>query len=70
MSLPFKEFPIGKFACRFYKTDHVWTCTMTEDMLDEIIKLTKTNHTYNPFAVPHFVLNPPNQLPVTIKESE
>ena len=34
----FKEFAIGKFVLRFYKTDHVWTCTMTEDMLDEVTK--------------------------------
>jgi hypothetical protein len=32
----FKEFAIGKFVLRFYKTDHVWTCTVTEDMLDEV----------------------------------
>jgi hypothetical protein len=32
----FKEFAIGKFVLRFYKTDHVWTCTMTEDMLNEV----------------------------------
>jgi hypothetical protein len=34
----FKEFAIGKFVLRFYKTDHVWTCTATEDMLDEVTK--------------------------------
>ena len=34
----FKEFAIGKFVLRFYKTDHVWTCTMTENMLDEVTK--------------------------------
>jgi len=34
----FKEFAIGKFVLRFYKTDHVWTCTATEDMLDEVKK--------------------------------
>jgi len=34
----FKEFGIGKFVLRFYKTDHVWTCTVTEDMLDEVKK--------------------------------
>jgi hypothetical protein len=34
----FKEFAIGKFVLRFYKTDHVWTCTMTENMLDEVSK--------------------------------
>ena len=34
----FKEFAIGKFVLRFYKTDHVWTCTVTEDMLDEVSK--------------------------------
>jgi hypothetical protein len=37
----FKEFPIGNFVMRFYKTDHVWTCTVTEDMLDEAIKIAK-----------------------------
>jgi hypothetical protein len=35
----FKEFAIGKYVVRFYKTDHVWTCTMTEDMLDKVIKI-------------------------------
>jgi hypothetical protein len=34
----FKEFAIGKFVLRFYKTDHVWTCTATENMLDEVKK--------------------------------
>ena len=34
----FKEFGIGKFVLRFYKTDHVWTCTVTENMLDEVTK--------------------------------
>jgi hypothetical protein len=34
----FKEFAIGKFVLRFYKTDHVWTCTATEEMLDEVKK--------------------------------
>ena len=34
----FKEFGIGKFVLRFYKTDHVWTCTVTENMLDEVKK--------------------------------
>jgi hypothetical protein len=34
----FKEFAIGKFVLRFYKTDHVWTCTATENMLDEVTK--------------------------------
>jgi uncharacterized Zn finger protein len=34
----FKEFAIGKFVLRFYKTDHVWTCTVTEGMLDEVSK--------------------------------
>jgi hypothetical protein len=34
----FKEFALGKFVLRFYKTDHVWTCTVTEDMLDEVKK--------------------------------
>ena len=37
----FKEFSIGTFVLRFYKTDHVWTCTVTEDMLDEVIKIAK-----------------------------
>ena len=37
----FKEFPVGTFVMRFYKTDHVWTCTVTEDMLDEAIKIAK-----------------------------
>ena len=37
----FKEFPVGTFVMRFYKTDHVWTCTVTEDMLDEVIKISK-----------------------------
>ena len=27
----FKEFAISKFVLRFYKTDHVWTCTINED---------------------------------------
>lgn len=35
----FKEFAIGKYVIRFYKTDHVWTCTMTEDMLDKVLKI-------------------------------
>ena len=35
----FKEVPIREFVLRFYKTDHVWTCTMTEDMLDQVIKI-------------------------------
>jgi len=35
----FKEFAIGKYVVRFYKTDHVWTCTMTEDMLDNVLKI-------------------------------
>ena len=34
--IAFKEFAIGKFVLRFYKTDHVWTCTVTENMLDEV----------------------------------
>jgi hypothetical protein len=34
----FKELPIGTFVLRFYKTDHVWTCTVTENMLDEVSK--------------------------------
>ena len=37
----FKEFPVGGFVMRFYKTDHVWTCTVTENMLDEVIKIAK-----------------------------
>ena len=37
----FKEFPVGNFVMRFYKTDHVWTCTVTEDMLDAVIKIAK-----------------------------
>ena len=37
----FKEFPVGTFVMRFYKTDHVWTCTVIEDMLDEVIKIAK-----------------------------
>ena len=37
----FKEFPVGNFVMRFYKTDHVWTCTVTEDMLDRAIKIAK-----------------------------
>ena len=38
----FKEFLIGSsYVLRFYKTDHVWTCTITEDMLDEVIKIAK-----------------------------
>ena len=36
--IAFKEFAIGRFVLRFYKTDHVWTCTATEDMLDEVKK--------------------------------
>ena len=40
----FKEFPVGNFVMRFYKTDHVWTCTVTEDMLDKVIKIA------NPFS--------------------
>ena len=35
----FKEFAIGKYVLRFYKTDHVWTCTMTEEMLDQVLKI-------------------------------
>ena len=35
----FKEFAVGKYVIRFYKTDHVWTCTMTEDMLDKVLKI-------------------------------
>ena len=35
----FKEFPVGTFVMRFYKTDHVWTCTVTEDMLNKAIKI-------------------------------
>jgi hypothetical protein len=37
----FKEFPVGTLVMRFYKTDHVWTCTVTEDMLNEAIKIAK-----------------------------
>ena len=37
----FKEFPVGNFVMRFYKTDHVWTCTVTENMLEEVIKIAK-----------------------------
>ncbi len=37
----FKEFSVGTFVLRFYKTDHVWTCTVTENMLDEVIKIAK-----------------------------
>ena len=37
----FKEFPVGNFVMRFYKTDHVWICIVTEDMLDEVIKIAK-----------------------------
>jgi hypothetical protein len=37
----FKEFPIGTLVMRFYKTDHVWTCTVTEDMLNKAIKIAK-----------------------------
>jgi hypothetical protein len=36
--IAFKEFAIGKFVLRFYKTDHVWTCTVMENMLDEVTK--------------------------------
>jgi hypothetical protein len=36
--IAFKEFGFGKFVLRFYKTDHVWTCTATEDMLDQVKK--------------------------------
>jgi hypothetical protein len=45
--IAFKEFSIGKFVLRFYKTDHVWTCTVTENMLDEVkkeIALQKLSH--------------------------
>jgi hypothetical protein len=35
----FKEFVVGKYVVRFYKTDHVWTCTMTEDMLNKVIQI-------------------------------
>jgi hypothetical protein len=35
----FKEFAVGKYVVRFYKTDHVWTCTMTEDMLNKVIQI-------------------------------
>jgi hypothetical protein len=37
----FKEFPVGTLVMRFYKTDHVWTCTVTEDMLNKAIKIAK-----------------------------
>ena len=37
----FKEFPVGNFVMRFYKTDHVWTCTVNEDVLDAVIKIAK-----------------------------
>jgi len=37
----FKEFPVGTLVMRFYKTDHVWTCTVTENMLNEAIKIAK-----------------------------
>ena len=37
----FKEFPVGTLVMRFYKTDHVWTCTVTEDMLNKAIKIVK-----------------------------
>lgn len=37
----FKEVPIGEFALRFYRTDHVWTCTVTEDMLDRVVEIAK-----------------------------
>ena len=64
MIIAFKEVPIGKFSLRFYKTDHVWTCTINEDVLNEIRELTKPQENlYNPSA-PHFVLNPPTELPV------
>lgn len=39
--IAFKEIPIGKFILRFYKTDHVWTCTINENALDAIIKIAK-----------------------------
>ena len=35
----FKEFSVGQYVLRFYKTDHVWTCTVTEDMLDQVLKI-------------------------------
>ena len=37
----FKEFPVGTFVMRFYKTDHVWTCTVSENMLNDVIKIAK-----------------------------
>ena len=37
----FKEVPVGEFALRFYRTDHVWTCTVTEDMLDRVVEIAK-----------------------------
>ena len=71
MIIAFKEIPIGKFSLRFYKTDHVWTCTINEDVLNEIRELTRPQEDlYNPYAVPHFVLNPPTELPVSFIAEE
>lgn len=33
----FKEISIGGLVYRFYKTDHVWTCTVVESQLNETI---------------------------------
>ena len=71
MIIAFKEIPIGKFSLRFYRTDHVWTCTINEDVLNEIRELTGPQEDlYNPYAVPHFVLNPPTELPVSFIAEE
>jgi predicted small metal-binding protein len=71
MIIAFKEIPIGKFSLRFYRTDHVWTCTINEDVLNEIRELTRPQEDlYNPYAVPHFVLNPPTELPVSFIAEE
>lgn len=71
MIIAFKEIPIGKFSLRFYKTDHVWTCTINEDVLNEIRELTRPQEDlYNPYAPPHFVLNPPTELPVSFITEE
>ena len=71
MIIAFKEIPIGKFSLRFYKTDHVWTCTINEDVLNEIRELTRPQENlYNPYAPPHFVLNPPTELPVSFITEE
>ena len=71
MIIAFKEIPVGKFSLRFYKTDHVWTCTINEDVLNEIRELTRPQEDlYNPYAPPHFVLNPPTELPVSFIAEE